>query len=140
MSSLTLEQARAIVDGTLKEGRATGCAPLAVAVLDTGGHLKAFSREDGAGILRPQIAIAKAWGSLGMGFGTRWLLGKDPGFLTALSAVSEGRIVPSPGGVLIRHPDGTLLGAAGVSGDTGERDEVCVVAAIQAAGFLAETG
>jgi uncharacterized protein GlcG (DUF336 family) len=44
-----------------------------VAVLDGGGHLKAFSREDAAGTLRPQIALGKAWGALGMGVGTRAL-------------------------------------------------------------------
>ena len=63
--SLTLSQASTIIEAALKTGRETGCAPLAVAVLDAGGHLKAFAREDGAGILRPQIATGKAWGALG---------------------------------------------------------------------------
>ena len=71
--SLTLKQATIIVETALRKGRETGCAPLAVAVLDAGGHLKAFAREDGAGIVRPQIAVGKAWGALGMGFGSRTL-------------------------------------------------------------------
>src|SRR5262249_59344645 len=70
MPGLTLEQAGAIVAAALRKGRETNCAPLAVAVLDEGGHLKAFAREDGAGIIRPPIAFGKAWGALGMGMGS----------------------------------------------------------------------
>ena len=71
--SLTLPQATTIVQAALQKGRELGLAPLAVAVLDAGGHLKAFAREDGAGIVRPQIAIGKAWGALSMGLGSRTL-------------------------------------------------------------------
>src|SRR5919108_2032427 len=105
MSNVTLAQASTIVDTALKKGRETGCAPLAVAVLDAGGHLKAFAREDGAGILRPQIAFGKAWGALGMGFGTRTFakrIAEQPGapsFFNALAAMSDGKVVPVPGGV-----------------------------------------
>jgi len=67
MAELSLRDATTIVEASLKKGRETSCAPLAVAVLDAGGHLKAFAREDGAGIIRPQIAMGKAWGALGMG-------------------------------------------------------------------------
>jgi uncharacterized protein GlcG (DUF336 family) len=137
---LSLELAKAIIDKALQAGRALECAPLAVAILDPGGHLKAFAREDGAGILRPQIATAKAWGALGMGFGSRSLVGKSPEFLGALAAMSQGRIMPSPGGVLIRDPDGTLLGAIGITGDKGERDEACAIAGVEATGLIADTG
>src|SRR5919198_1280652 len=71
MARLSLVQAETILEAALSKGRAMGLAPLAVAVLDPGGHLTAFGREDGAGILRPQIALGKAWGALGMGMGTR---------------------------------------------------------------------
>ncbi len=140
MSTLTLEQATNIVDKTLEQGRALECRPLAVAVLDAGGHLKAFAREDGAGILRPQMAMAKAWGCLGMGVGSRNLAGRKAEFLAALETISQGRIFPSPGGLLIRHSDGTLLGAVGVTGDTGDNDEVCAIAGVQAAGLVGDTG
>lgn len=143
--ALTLTQATTIVDAALKKGRETGCAPLAVAVLDAGGHLKAFGREDGAGIIRPQISMGKAWGALGMGVGTRALakrLSDNPGaqpFFAALGAMSDGRVVPVPGGVLIR--DGRdIVGAVGISGDTSDKDEVCAVAGISAAGLVADTG
>jgi uncharacterized protein GlcG (DUF336 family) len=73
MAELSLQQATMIVEAALRKARETSCAPLAVAVLDGGGHLKAFAREDGAGIIRPQIAMGKAWGALGMGVGSRTL-------------------------------------------------------------------
>jgi uncharacterized protein GlcG (DUF336 family) len=116
-----------------------GLAPLAVAVLDSGGHLRAFKREDDAGILRPQIAIGKAWGALGMGMGTRALSSKGPEFLAALGAMSGGKVVPSPGGVLIRD-DGRVIGAVGITGDTGANDEACAVAGIEAVGLGPDTG
>lgn len=136
---LTLVQARRIVDVALERGRQSGLAPLAVAVLDAGGHLKAFGREDGAGIIRPQIAIGKAWGALGMGMGTRALASKSPEFLGALAAMSDGKVVPSPGGVLILSGD-RLIGAVGVTGDTGSNDETCAVAGIEAVGLEADAG
>jgi uncharacterized protein GlcG (DUF336 family) len=144
--ALTLSQATAIVEATLKKGRETGCAPLAVAVLDAGGHLKAFAREDGAGILRPQIALGKAWGALGMGFGSRSFakrIAEQPGapsFFNALAAMSEGRVVPVPGGVLIRDANREVIGAVGVTGDTSDKDEACALAGISAASLTGDTG
>lgn len=134
---ITLEQAQRIAAGTLRRGRELDAAPLTVAVLDTGGHPVVLQREDGSGILRPQIATAKAWGALGMGLPSRELGRRAelvPHFVTALSAVSEGRMVPVAGGVLIRDA-GTLLGAVGVSGDTSDVDEACAIAAVLAAGL-----
>jgi uncharacterized protein GlcG (DUF336 family) len=105
--------------------------------------LVAFKREDKAGILRFDIAFAKAWGALGMGFGSRTLASraaKTPQFFTMLAAASGGRIVTNPGGVLIRDSAGNLIGACGISGDTSDKDEMCAVAGIQAAGLKAEPG
>ena len=143
MSTLTLAQASTIVDAALTKGRATNCAPLTVAVLDGGGPLVAFKREDRSGILRPDIATGKAWCALGMGFGSRELAEratKAPMFITALAAVSQGRMVPVPGGVLIVNAGGEVLGAVGISGDTSDKDEVCAIAGIAAAGLKAQTG
>ena len=141
--SVTLAQASTIVDVALKKGRDTSCAPLTVAVLDAGGHLVAFKREDKSGILRYDIANGKAWGALGMGFGSRELAdraGKNPLFFGALATVSQGRLVPVPGGVLIKDADGAVLGAVGISGDTSDKDETCAVAGIEAAGLKAVVG
>jgi uncharacterized protein GlcG (DUF336 family) len=141
--SLSLAQANTIAQAALADGRRRGFDPLTVAVLDVGGHLIALQREDGSGNLRPDIAAGKAWGALGMGFGTRELAAraeKMPAFVGALAAVSGGRVVPVPGGVLVRDPDGTLLGAVGISGDTSDNDELSAVAGIEAAGLTAVTG
>jgi uncharacterized protein GlcG (DUF336 family) len=143
VSRLTLGQASTIVDTALDKGHQTQCAPLTVAVLDAGGHLVAFKREDRSGILRFDIAYGKAWGALGMGFGSRTLFdrsSKQPIFFTVLSSVAQGRLVPVPGGVLIKDAEGEILGAVGISGDTSDKDEVCAVAGVQAAGLTADTG
>lgn len=140
---MKLAQATALIDAALAEGRRKDFALLAVAVLDAGGHLVAFKREDGASFLRFELAFGKAWGALAMGFGTRELAeraAKHPTFVAALSAVSQGRMVPSPGGVLIADPDGEVLGAVGISGDTGDNDEVCAIAGIRAIGLNAIPG
>ena len=65
---------------------------------------------------------------------------KVPMFITAISAVSHGRLVPVPGGVLIKNGSGEVLGAVGISGDTSDRDESCAVAGIEAAGLAAAIG
>lgn len=109
MPGLTLQQAALIVDAALAKGRDVGLMPLTVAALDAGGHLVAFKREDGSGILRPGIAIGKAWGALGMGAPSRSIrdrLQDRPTFVNALAAASNGRFIPVPGGVLIRDNTG----------------------------------
>ena len=143
MSSLTLHQASTIVDASLAKGRADALAPLTVAVLDAGGHLVAFKREDKSGLLRFDIAFGKAWGALGMGFGSRTLAERaanTPQFFTMLAAASGGRIVTNPGGVLIRDAGGDIIGAVGISGDTSDKDEACAMAGIAAAGLKADPG
>ncbi len=142
-TALTLDVANALVHAALAKGRALGLAPLTVAVLDAGGHLVAFQRSDNSGILRFDIAFGKAWGALGMGFGSRELFARaqgNPSFIGAISAASGGRLVPVPGGVLIRNAAGTLLGAVGISGDVSDADEACALAGIAAVGLVAQTG
>ena len=141
--SVTLAQASTIVDVALKKARDNNLAPFTVAVLDSGGHLVAFKREDKSGILRFDIAFGKAWGALGMGFGSRTLASraaKTPQFFTMLAAASGGRMVTNPGGVLIKDASGTIVGACGISGDTSDKDEMCAVAGIEAAGLKADPG
>jgi uncharacterized protein GlcG (DUF336 family) len=143
MPDLLLSQANAIIDASLAAARDKQFAPLAVAVLDAGGHLLAFQREDGAGFARFDIAYGKAWGALGMGFGTRELAeraARFPTFVTAIAAATQGRMVPSPGGVLIRDSGNRFVGAVGISGDVGDHDEECAIAGIEAAGFSAVPG
>src|ERR1700688_4235931 len=112
--SVPLAQPSTIVDVALKKARETNLAPLTVAVLDAGGHLVAFKREDKSGILRFDIAFGKAWGALGMGFGSRTLAGraaKTPQFFTMLAAASHGFNVTNPRGVLIKASPGNIVRA-----------------------------
>jgi uncharacterized protein GlcG (DUF336 family) len=143
MSDLSLQIASAIVDTALAHGRVLGLAPLTVVVLDAGGHLKAAKREDGSSLLRPEIAMGKAWGVLGMGFGGRELArraSRAPQFFAALTELAGGKMVPVAGGVLIRSPSGEIVGAVGISGDASEKDEACAVHGITASGLVADTG
>src|SRR6201987_6418396 len=121
MTALALEQASTIVDQALEKGRELKLQPLTVVVLDAGGQMKAMKREDRSSLLRPEIAGGKAWGVLGMGFGGREFARRaaaNPVFIQALSAASGGRIIPVPGGVVIRDRRRALLRAVGVSGGT----------------------
>jgi uncharacterized protein GlcG (DUF336 family) len=143
MKTLTLSDSNLIADKALEKGRELKLAPLTVIVLDAGGQTKVLKREDGSSLLRPEIAMGKAWGTLGMGFGGRDLARravKAPAFFGALSDMSGGRMVPVPGGVLIRSDSGEILGAVGVTGDTSENDEVCAVHGIRSAGLTPDTG
>ncbi|BEP14023.1 heme-binding protein [Acidothermaceae bacterium B102] len=129
---ITLTLALEIAQATIANGRRLGAAPLTVVVLDSGGHDVAVFREDGSGILRPQIARAKAWGALGMGFSSREIANRAasmPAFYGAVAVAAEGRLVPVPGGVLVRAK-GRLLGAVGVSGDQSDVDEECAISAV----------
>ncbi|WP_343527477.1 heme-binding protein [Sphingomonas sp.] len=140
---LTTDIADRIASDTLAEGERRGFAPLTVVVLDLGGHPLVVKRDHRAAIYRPEIALAKASGCLGMGFGGRELARRAqamPAFVAALTTVFPHGLLPVPGGVLIRDASGTLLGAAGVSGDTSDNDEVCVAHAIGQAGLVADCG
>jgi uncharacterized protein GlcG (DUF336 family) len=138
---LTIDKASIIVDQAMTHARANKIRPLCVAVLDDGGNVKTLKRDDGASILRPTIAIGKAWGAIGMGESSRHLgnrLKEMPAFLGALSDMSGGKVVPVAGGVLIM--DGAdIIGAVGVSGGTAEEDEACAIEGIKAAGFVAKS-
>lgn len=143
MTGITLAQARTITEAALGHARERGLAPMAVAVLDARGTLKAFAAEDGCSLLREQIAQGKAWGAIGLGFGTRELARRAqhaPAFIGALQAMSQGRLVPTAGGVLVRDAQGVLLGAVGISGDKPDADEDCAVQGIRATGLQADTG
>jgi uncharacterized protein GlcG (DUF336 family) len=138
-SSLTLAAADNIIDGALATARAENMMPLAVAVLDSGGHLVAYKREDGASILRFEIATGKAYGALGMGQSSRAVgdrLKERLAFQGAIAAASDGRFVPVPGGALILNNSQEAIGAVGISGDNSDADERAALAGIRAAGLV----
>lgn len=142
--SISLSQAETAVEGALAKARELGLPPVSVAVLDSGGHLKAMQREDGVAFLRATVCQAKAWGALALGASSRHFAERysdhllQRGFMNAMGGSPRERIVPLPGGVLIREPDGRLLGAIGVAGAASEDDEACAVAGIEAAGLAAD--
>ena len=143
MSALNLHTATTISNHALALGRELSAAPLTVAVLDAGGHLISLQREDGASLLRPQIAIAKAWGAVALGKGSRAIAAdatQRPAFIGALNNLADGKLVPAAGGVLIRDARGEVIGAIGITGDTSDIDEQCAIGAVQAAGLKADAG
>jgi uncharacterized protein GlcG (DUF336 family) len=136
--SLTLAQANKIVETALAKAREMKIKPLAVAVLDESGHVKSLQREDGASMFRCDVAIGKAWASVGMGVASRTLLQRakeNPQFFGALSATAHGKFLPQTGAVVIKDAQGNVLGAAGASGGTGEEDEAVCIAGVEAAGL-----
>ncbi len=140
-SSLTLALAAKIVDAAIAVRQREGLLPLAVAVLDAGGNLVAFKREDGSGVMRFDIAFGKAHGALGMGMSSRLIrdrLKERPAFQSALAAASGGRFIPVPGGVLILDGAGNAIGAVGISGDASDKDEYCAISAAHEAGCASE--
>jgi uncharacterized protein GlcG (DUF336 family) len=141
--SISLEQAQTVVRAALEHGTEQGFAPLTVAVLDPGGAVVALARQDGSGNLRPEVAVAKAWGVLGLGMTNRAIAARaadSPEFFTSVAALAGGRILSVPGGVFVRDGEGRLLGAVGVTGDASLHDEAAAVAGIRAAGLTPQTG
>ena len=135
---ISLHKAQTILREAFAYGRAQNLKPLAVIVMDAGGHAVAFAREDGASFFRHDIARAKAVGALGMGDDTRVLAERakaNAAFFQSVTAVVGGNIAFSPGGVLIRDSSGVVIGAVGISGDTGDMDEACALNGIAAAGL-----
>jgi uncharacterized protein GlcG (DUF336 family) len=139
-ADLNLDQANAIAEGAFKEAARLDLKPIAVMVLDAGGHLIAYQRQDGCSLMRFNIALAKAAGALGMGMSSRKLAGlaaDRPAFAGALSSFAPDGLAPAPGGVLIAGADGKIIGAVGVTGDTSDNDELCALAGLAAAHFAA---
>ncbi|MGB3865340.1 MAG: heme-binding protein [Xanthobacteraceae bacterium] len=143
MTDLTLDVARRIVEAALATGLEKKINPLAVAVLDARGCLKAFVAQDGTSLKRGEIAHGKAYGALALGIGSRAIFKRaqeQAYFIGAVNALTQGALVPVPGGVLILDATGNLLGAVGISGDTSDNDEACAIAGIEAAGLTANPG
>lgn len=141
MGALTLAQANSLIEAALVAARQAGHRPMAVAVLDEAGHLKAAQREDGASMLRLDIAVGKAWASVGMGVASRVLTERakgNPNFFTSLAATSNGRFLAQTGAVLIKDDAGQVLGAVGASGGTGDEDEAICIAGVRAVGLRHE--
>lgn len=141
MAELTLQQANNLIQEVIHTARKKEMPPIAVAVLDSGGHLKAFQRQDGVSFLRVQISQAKAWGALGMGSNSDTFADRynqddlQRGFINAVNAMTGGQLIPLPGGVLVRNTEGEIVAAVGAAGGVSNDDEECVIAGIEAIGL-----
>jgi uncharacterized protein GlcG (DUF336 family) len=143
MSTLTLDQAEAIIAAARRRRAELKEVPLAYAVVDSGGHVIAMAREDGAGFLRAQVAMNKAWTCFALGMPLRTLRDRTRDFalfFASIQGAAEGRIMHALGGVVIRDAGGAALGAMGISGAAGEVDEAICAHAIEAAGLKPEIG
>ena len=141
MAQLTLKQANTIIEKGFAKAREMKIKPLGIVVLDASGHIISAQREDGASMFRLDVAQGKAWGAVAMGASSKALAKRakdNPNFFVTLAATASGKFLPQTGAALIKDKDGTIIGAAGGSGGTGEEDEACCVAGIEAAGLTAD--
>ena len=141
MTRLTLDQANRIIAAAFDKGQELDLKPLSVAVLDAGGHMIAFQRQNGASTLRPQIATAKAAGALALGVSSRKIndMAIDrPTFVASLGSIAPHGIVPVAGGIIVVDQEGLPIGAVGITGDTSDNDETCALVGIAAAGLTAQ--
>lgn len=139
MSALTLAQANQIIAAALAHSKQRGFNPMGISVVDEGGNLKAFQREDGASMFRLEISTGKAWGAVGMGVSSRVLFERaktNPNFFVSLASAAQGKFLPQTGAVLIKDAEGRTLGAVGASGGTGDEDEEICAAGVRAAGLV----
>jgi len=137
--SIGLETAKSITAGVRAAGRDHGLKPLTVVVLDAGGHVVSVEREDGSSNNRFEIAFGKAYGALGLGMGSRSLMARaeqQAYFIAAAAAAIGGRLIPVPGGVLVKDAAGSVVGCVGVSGDTSDNDELAAMAGITSASLV----
>lgn len=138
---ISLRKARTIVRKTLEKSRELELKPMAVVVLDAGGHVQVFEREDGTAPGRFAIAQGKAYGAVMLGMaGTAQMARAEAQayFMAAVNGVYGGQVVPVPGGVLLRDKKGVVIGAVGVTGDTSDNDAIAAMAGIEAAGLIGE--
>lgn len=138
---ISLPTANAIIEKAFERAAELQLKPLSVAVLDAGGHVIAFQRQDGASNLRFKMAHGKAYGALSLGIGSRAIFERAQAqafFVNAVNALADGALVPVPGGVLVKNSVGDIIGAVGITGDTSDNDETCAIVGIEAQGLVAE--
>lgn len=141
MAAISLTKARKMIATIFRTAAEMGLKPLSVIVLDAGGNVKAFERQDGAAPGRFQIAEGKAYGSVMLGIGgtaQRDRAENQAYFLNAVNGAYGGKVIPVPGGVLVKNAKGEILGAIGVTGDTSENDLTAALAGIEAVNLIGE--
>ncbi len=138
---LTLRQANLIIEAVLARGGELQCRPLSVIVVEPGCTVKAFQKEDGASMIRFEMAFGKAYAALALGRSSRLVRIRHeerPAFMRWVMTATDDRIFPEGGGMQIRDASGEVIGAVGVTGDTEDRDEELAVHGIRAVGLLTD--
>lgn len=141
VTDISLNKARTIIRKALARGREMELKPLSVVVLDRGGHVRAFEREDGASPGRFVIAHGKAYGAVMLGMAGQAQMARaeeQAYFMAAVNGAFGGQVLPVPGGVLVRGWKGEVIGAVGVTGDSSDNDALAALAGIEAAGYQGE--
>jgi uncharacterized protein GlcG (DUF336 family) len=142
MRALSLDEANAIIAATFAEANKTRCRPMSAIILDAGGRVKAFQKQDNASMLRFEVCYGKAYASLALGRPSKLVLAKaneKPHFMQSIDNLADYPLFLEGGGQLIRDADGEVVGAIGVTGDANEMDDICAIAGIHAVGLRADS-
>ena len=142
MRGLSLEQANTIIAATFAAAKKSKCRPMSAIVLDAGGRVKAFQKQDGASMLRFEICYGKAYGALALGRPSKLVLQKaneKPLFMQSIENLADYPLFLEGGGQLIRDKSGEVIAAIGVTGDANEMDDICAIAGIHAGGYRADS-
>jgi len=133
---LTIDEATSLCAAARDAASELGVA-MSFAVMDPAGHLLSFARMDGAPWISADVAQGKAWTAAA--YGTPSAAQKDkmapmPNFASAITTMTHGRFTPQTGAVPV-YRGGTLLGAIGASGGTGDQDEAVCSTAVTESGL-----
>jgi uncharacterized protein GlcG (DUF336 family) len=142
MRGLSLEQANTIIAATFEKAKRERCRPMSAIILDAGGRVKAFQKQDHASMLRFEVCYGKAYASLALGRPSKLVLHKaneKPLFMQSIENLADYPLFLEGGGQLIRDRDGEVVAAIGVTGDANEMDDICAIAGIHAAGLFADS-
>jgi uncharacterized protein GlcG (DUF336 family) len=142
MRALSLEQANTIIAVTFAAAKKERCRPMSAIVLDAGGRVKAFQKQDGASMLRFEVCYGKAYASLALGRPSKLVLQKaneKPLFMQGIENLADYPLFLEGGGQLIRDETGEVMGAIGVTGDANEMDDICAIAGIHAVSLRADS-
>lgn len=141
MRGLSLNEANTIIAATFAAAKKHKCRPLSAIVLDAGGRVKAFQKQDGASLLRFEVCYGKAYAALALGRSSKLVLQKardKPLFMQGIDRLADHPLFLEGGGQLIRDNSGEVIGAVGVTGDVNEMDDICAIAGIHAARLRAD--
>ena len=138
MPAITLDQANRMIEAILKRGVELDLRPMSVVVVEPGCVVKAFQKEDGASMVRFEMAYGKAYAALAMGRSSKLVkvrAEEKPIFMRYLLSATGDQMFPEGGGLQIRDGAGEVIGAVGVTGDTEDRDEELAAHGIRAIGL-----